>query len=520
MTPSLPVTGGWLRGLLAALRSLARAGSGRPWCSPYLTVNPVYAGVLRTAGLTCVEDFLALSGTIVSGHPDRQVSRVTLGSGLEACMAFLKTEHRVPWKERLLSAWAGFGAVSKSVREALTLQALPPGSAAVPEWIAVGEAADGRAFLLLRELTGVVELRRFLVGRRHAPRAWRRQFTRRLAGTLARLHASGFAHGDLYANHVLVLPEVEEIYLVDWQRCFRRRRPSLRQRWADLAALAATLAPELAGPRERLALLREYLEQSGLPGGRALLRQALDGIRAVERSLNRRRHVRAKRLPPLVSGSQSLTCLDGEALNVTAAYLALWPSSPPPWLSAAELDGEGERAVELPDGGRGLLKWRRRRPGKKGISPERAEMSILYRLQRYGIEAPQVLAVGDRRLDTGEIVSFLLTRPAADTLPLDFPPGWLGRAGALLARLHDAGCSFQVGPLGLAMQVRRGEAGRLVLTRADGLVIRRRWGGFWKRRDLRRLVHQLCGHGGGRADWLALLAGYRSGGKEVALHGS
>jgi len=506
MTPALPVTAGGFRGLLAALRGLVRAGRGRPWHSPFLTVHPAYAGLLQAAGLSCVEDFLALPGTVVSGHPDRQVSRVTLGSGPEAVTAFLKQEHRVPWKERLLSALSGFGPASKSVREALTLQSLPAGAAAVPEWIAAGEAADGRAVLLLRELPGAIDLRRFLDGHRTAPLAWRRRFTRRLAGALARLHARGFAHGDLYANHVLLVPESDTIHLVDWQRCFSRRPPSLRQRWGDLAALAATLAPELASPRERLVFLRAYLGQSGHVDDPGTMRRALAGIGSIEKGLNRRRHVRAKRLPPLAAGAQSLTCLDGEALQVTAAYRALWPAFPPAWLTAP--DFSGERTVDLPDGSHGVLKCHRRRPEYGVISPERVEMSLLYRLERYGIEAPQVLAVGDRRLDSGEVVSFLLTRSpvAAGLQPADS-----AAAGAFLARLHDAGCFFRGEPLGLAWRTRPGEAPRLVLTRADGLVIRRWFRSFWKRRDLRCLFRAVCGKGGSRADWSALLAGYRGG---------
>jgi tRNA A-37 threonylcarbamoyl transferase component Bud32 len=460
-----------------------------------VTVNPLYAGQLRAAGLDCAEDFLALPETIISGHPDRQVSRVRVGVGPSAFPAILKKEHRVPWKERLLSAAAGFGPVSKSVREARTLQQLPAAAARVPEWIAAGETEDGRAFLLLRELSGAVELRRYLNSCGDASPAWRYRFTRRLAGALARLHAVGFAHGDLYANHALVVPQTEEIALVDWQRSFRRGAPTLRQRWADLAALAATLAPELAGPRQRLALLLSYLKQSGLPGGQALLSRALADIRDIERSMLRRRHVRAKLLPPLSPGTQSLTCLDGEKLNVTAAYLALWPAAPPEWLSRPDLGGEGERQVRLADGSWGLLKCRRRRGLAQGaISPERAEMSLLFRLQRHGIEAPQVLAVGDRRLGDGTVVSFLLTRPPA---PAGCQPVAPLAAGALLARLHAAGCYFRGTP-------------RLVLESADGLVIRRRWRGYWKWRDLRRLFREVSSSRS-RADWKALLAGYRDG---------
>ena len=499
MTPSLLLQGGWWRGLCAALHTLARTGSRRPWFDSFVTVNPAYASQLRAAGLTRPEDFLALPETILSGHPDRHVSRVQVG----ATPAFLKKEHHVPWKERLLSAWAGFGPASKSVREALTLRALPPGAASVPDWMATGETADGQAFLLLRELPGAVELRRYLADRRDAPPPWRRRFARRLAGALAHLHTTGFAHGDLYANHVLIVPETEAIHLVDWQRSFRRGAPGLRRRWAELAALGATLAPELAGPRDRLAFLRSYLEQSGLPGGRALLSEALVGIREIESDILRRRHLRVKLLPPLAPGTQSLICLDGEALNVTPAFLALWPAAPPEWLLRLD-GGEGEREITLPDGGRGLLTWRRRRGlGRGGISPERREMSLLFRLQRYGIEGPRVLAVGDRRHESGEVVSFLLSRAPESA---GYKPAATQAAGAFLARLHSAGCYFRSEPQGIGTDA----VGRLVVERADGLVVRRSWRAYWRWRDLRRLFRALS-NGRRRADWNALLAGYRGG---------
>ena len=98
----------------------------RPRASPSLHINPAYAAVLHRAGLVRAEDFLRLPETIVSGHPGRQVSRVLLGDGPEALTGFLKREHRVPWKERLLNARDGFGLVSKSLREAQTLEALRP----------------------------------------------------------------------------------------------------------------------------------------------------------------------------------------------------------------------------------------------------------------------------------------------------------------------------------------------------------------------------------------------------------
>src|SRR5207249_12050241 len=124
----------------------------------------------------------------------------------EALTGFLKRGHRGPWKERLLNARDGFGLVSKSLREEQTLEAIRPHFTGFPDWIAAGELLDGQAFLLRRELPGRLDLRRFLqaCGTLSPPR---RRFARKLGRLLASLHESGFAHGDLYANHVLVDPE-------------------------------------------------------------------------------------------------------------------------------------------------------------------------------------------------------------------------------------------------------------------------------------------------------------------------
>src|SRR5690349_12825397 len=92
-----------------------------------LEVSPRYRSFFRQRGLTDAEHFLALPGDmphIVSGHPDRHVARVSFGSGSPFALAFLKREHRVTWRLRLGNALAGFGWVSRSLREARTLQSL------------------------------------------------------------------------------------------------------------------------------------------------------------------------------------------------------------------------------------------------------------------------------------------------------------------------------------------------------------------------------------------------------------
>ena len=104
---------------------------------------------------------LDLSGEIVGGHPDRHVVRVVLGTGRGRVVAYLKREHRVPVRDRIANACAGFGFVSKSVREARTLEQLRAAGVPVPRVLAYGECG-GRAFLLVRALRGYCDLREFL----------------------------------------------------------------------------------------------------------------------------------------------------------------------------------------------------------------------------------------------------------------------------------------------------------------------------------------------------------------------
>src|SRR5437762_444397 len=128
----------------------------------FVEINPHYRALLKEHGVHSSADFLALPAVIISGHPDRNVARVTLGEGASAVPAFMKCEHRIPWRDRLANAWAGLGFASKSHREARLLTSLRQAGIGCPDWIAAGEDGKGRAFLLVRELTGASDLRVFL----------------------------------------------------------------------------------------------------------------------------------------------------------------------------------------------------------------------------------------------------------------------------------------------------------------------------------------------------------------------
>jgi hypothetical protein len=234
---------------LAARRVVTRA---------YLRVNPRYQGILDRHGLNSPRAFLRLPAVIISGHPDRNVARVTLGKNDDAIHAYLKREHRVRGKQRLANFWAGYGLVSVSHREALTLRRLRRAGIGCPEWIAVGADEQGRAFIVVEELTKYKDLRQFLADSiLSAPD--RRRFAYHMGETLGRLHDAGFSHPDLYAKHLLIHPDDWRISFLDWQRSRRRHSFGLEEGWRDLAALDATLADDLGHSRDRLVCLRAYI---------------------------------------------------------------------------------------------------------------------------------------------------------------------------------------------------------------------------------------------------------------------
>jgi tRNA A-37 threonylcarbamoyl transferase component Bud32 len=443
-------------------------GVRRALMRSYLRVNPRYRRLLKRHGLISPRALLRLPAVIVSGHPDRNVSRVTLGAAEDAVHAYLKREHRVRWKQRFANLWAGYGLVSVSHREALALRRLRRAGIGCPEWIAVGADGQGRAFLVVEEMAGCQDLRRFLADPNLSARD-RFRFARHLGNSLAQVHEAGFAHPDLYAKHVLVDPRELTISFLDWQRTPRAHRVSLREGWHDLAALDATLADDLANPRERRQCLRSYLAARSYAAGmkardRALLLQALRAIRAHRDMLLRRRHIREARHIP--AAKQELIWLDGEALCVTPEYHRQHDGALPPTSSLSR----NERAcatVALPHGGQGFFIRRRRDRfvawlaawfgGRPVSTPEVRQAGLLFRLQRYGVSTARLLAFGQRQVSPWRIESFLLTEPPSGSRSLtewlarsakELPRADAGRQrrcllreiGQALQRMHAAGC--------------------------------------------------------------------------------
>ncbi len=151
----------------------------------------------------------------------------------------------------------------------------------------------------------------------------------------------------------------------------------------------------------------------------------------------------------------------------------------------------------------------------------------MLRLQRHGIAAPQVLALGQHRAKDGQVETFLLTEPLADTCSLET---WLAcrtrrrgraiepkrrwtvlrQAGALLQRLHEASCYLDIGSAGCGLAVRQADKDlSVVLDSVASVTPRRRQQPRRAARDVRRLQQILRAAGCSRTDLCRFRAGYQ-----------
>ena len=451
----------------------------------FIETAPFHRAALSRRGLLTARDFLGLSGVILSGHPRRHVLRVYI----DGEPFILKKEHHVRWRDRFASAWAGFGWHSTSVREAIMLGRLRDAGVQCSEVISAGEHG-GQAFLLLREERDMANLRNTLAHTISIPD--RRALSQGLGRELARIHAAGFDQPDLYAKHILA-EKTHDGYrfcFLDWQRSTRRKRVSWSRRYQDLAALDASLADHLASKRLRVDCLCAYLSaENGIRRGQTPpLADVARAVRQITNRLLERRKVRELRQPPLPEGAQQLLWLEEEErLCVARDFYEELAGQMPSWLPrdpqpSADGNCAEYRLILLGAGRTGHLvqRWRRVPIGwlrrGKFPAPEFAHAAAIFRLQRFGVSGPRLLAMGYRHLARSQRFSFLLTEPpVGDALRTVLRhnisdterDALLQQFETLTRRVREAGYEFQPGVDVVQAWVVQG--GRLTLASVEPL---------------------------------------------------
>jgi tRNA A-37 threonylcarbamoyl transferase component Bud32 len=454
------------RSLKTVYRPSAPHGGG------WFETNPAFAEAFSGLGLDSAQGFLDLPGEVVSGHPDRHVAKVRL-PGLPAAF-YLKRQHVVRRWEKLRNWRAGFGWTSRSVREKVVLEQLNRLDLPAPRWAAVGEDERGRAFLLVEEFSGAIDLRERLSDP-DLSTANRRALADLVGRSVAQVHAAGVTTPELAAKHVLVAPGDSRLSLIDWQ--FSRRLPvvPLEERLRSLAILHATVAPSLASERERLRVLWAALRfgrKVGLAPGRfsVLVRRVVEESRKVAN----RRSIRDQRHGPSPT-AQRLVWLAGEKVCAVPDVAEHWPEPAvgPPFYDQPP----GVETLRMPDGraavlirGRSIAPWGRLRAWLRGRSWRSLGVTLgrlAFHLERYGIPAPRLLAFGQRMNGLAATDWFIVHTPSASLILECVSSEEAGRLGQLLRRLHDAGCSLTGDPL---LTFGRGSGGFCVRELAGVLI--------------------------------------------------
>ncbi len=481
---------------------IANRSLGRGIRGPRVVIHPAWRWRLSQWGMTEADAITALGGVHVTGHRDRHVLRTHLGPADGIC-AFLKIESRVRLGQRWKAWRDGLGFSSLSQREARLLHCLERENLPGPGWIAFGKDSAGKHFLMVAEKLAATEMGLFLVEERNGWR--RRRAAIKLGRALARLHAAGFSHPDLYAKHILVDLDTGEPTLLDWQRTRRVVGLGRKARLRDLAALHATVSEGHSSFRERQLLLRAYLREARRRAGclwggfgmvcresydpgeftreerRWLMRpdleaQAGEWITTQGTRLLRRRHIREKCSGSVVGLGLDWIPLDGEDMLVTSSWPPSVSRSGEPQRcrldqavsQASHQQGAFISEVELGGGRLGTVCGRVARTwGLEGTlwrSTQRHEASLYNQLRRHAVPGPQVLAVGRSTLAPGRITSYVMLELGAKASPLR---QWLtgsatdkkrvlrvlAETGRVLARLHGAGCRLAANGTGLAVRL-------------------------------------------------------------------
>ncbi len=495
-----------------------------------LTTHRALAELFARAGLTCAAAFLELPGEVVSGHADRHVLRVQIPGAPNAF--FLKRQHVVGWREKLRNRRAGFGWSSRCAREAEVLEQLEVANLPAPRWAAFG-THNGRAFLLVEEVPGAVDLRRVLSDNALSF-ARRRVLAVQIGEAVASIHAAGFRTPDLTAKHVLVKPDTLAVTFLDWPSA-TRGAVSDAARANAIGALHASLA--LATRADRVRVLRAYCSFCPSPrvgeGGESANRvkgnaserltfHPSRGRRSTDHPLpqgewdrNRafttniilaaarhakRRSVRDQRQPE--TAAQRLVWLAGESVCAIPEVAAVWPrpAIAPPFYG---FGANGVMHVHIAGRDAVLVRgrtsaplgrfhaWVRATPWR---SPGVTIGRVLFHLERYGVPAPRLLAFGQR----------LTSAMCAEWFALhDVPPGvplrkWrhtassgarralLNDVSRCLEQLHAAGCVLTNARAAFAV-----DNGRASIADPRAVRIVRRISDSTRSRDLRDVTRLL-----------------------------
>lgn len=262
------------------------------------------AAVLARHGLDSVAGAFAYSGgqeLVKANLGLRRRVRLNLTDGAGASVSwYLKCYDAPPTWKRLCRWFVGRGKRGPARREFENVRRLNELGIPSMRAVAMGEESDllgvRRGYLVVSAVPGEALERCFdeFLTRHGADSTEVGAFTAALADLVARLHAAGLVHRDLYAAHIF-LERSEgpvKLYLIDLARVFRPRWRRFRWRVKDLAALKYSM-PAAWVDRHWETFLRDDLSALGGPEEMDRCRRAVERKLACMRRRQRRKDGRS-----------------------------------------------------------------------------------------------------------------------------------------------------------------------------------------------------------------------------------
>ena len=412
-------------------------------------IDPAYSELLGRHGLDELRSVMGRrDGQHLTGdRKGRDGVRLDLytGDGPPLCVT-LKRECNARPKDVLGQLWASGGVRTSCRWEWQTLRRLDEAGLEGLRPLACFErgAWPSRGCLILEEPADALPLGLHLAKTASGDETNREGLFALLGQSIARLHAAGCDHPDLYSNHLLIAGEIgaERIVFRDLHNSRRLPAVPLARRAQNLGALLATLPRRLAGGQDRQHLLDAYLAHSELEERGIEILAAIE--RQVELQLTRRRIWEIRESDTAEHQAvQSLVAVDAGAMWVNREFRASLDSAGLNRFKSIMATTGGRLLRALPDRENWRLElhaphgaaqgaylkkhhvrdarswWRAKVGAGPGKSAGRVEARNAARLARSGIAAMRLIAYGEKLHADGLLESFVLTEELTGFTQLD-----------------------------------------------------------------------------------------------------
>ena len=267
-----------------------------------LSVAAGYEGILLANSLDTLDGlFVASTGDSLTKpglSPWRERIRLTLTVDDHPTTFYLKRFSNPPARFLRETRKSASGALSTAGVEWVWMNLLARDGIPCVRPVAFGEELVGsreRRSAILTEAVPGQSLERWMIEWSEADRSLIRGLIEPTAALIARLHACGYVHRDLYLSHVFFDPAAamgQSLHLIDLQRVFRPSQQ--RRRWIvkELASLNFSAPANLVSTADRMRWLKQYLGVSKLDGSGKRLAYRVVGKTCRIASHERRRQAR------------------------------------------------------------------------------------------------------------------------------------------------------------------------------------------------------------------------------------